>query len=166
MSTERPPDLISKLREREQRLKDAVRRDLFFLLFAMMAYIIVGYVETHASDADIRLNIIQSASSLHHHSYGNDNDCIDENDDGDKCIPPSSFPTKRIIDAGFILTTPIHSYLTRHREVNDVLAMLNSILLSGPLLYVIYVTIWRGDFRLSFRLICTHLFRSLCGWFT
>jgi alpha-D-ribose 1-methylphosphonate 5-triphosphate synthase subunit PhnI len=67
MSTERPPDLISKLRE--QRLKDAVRRDLLFLLFAMMAYIIVGYVETHASDADIRLNIIQSASSLHHHSY-------------------------------------------------------------------------------------------------
>lgn len=167
MSTEQPPDLISKLRE--QRLKDAVRRDVFFLLFAMMAYAVVGYVETHASDAGIRLNIIQSASSLHHHhhsSYGDD-DCIDENNDGeDSCIPPSSYPTKRIIDAGFILTTPLHSYLMRHREVNDILAMLNSILLSGPLLYVVYVTMWKGDYRLSFRLICTHLFRSLCGWFT
>ena len=41
MSTERPPDLISKLREREQRLKDAVRRDLLFLLFAMMVIIVM-----------------------------------------------------------------------------------------------------------------------------
>lgn len=29
-----------------------------------------------------------------------------------------------------------------------------------------YTTWWKGDFRLSFRLIATHLFRSLCGWFT
>jgi len=74
--------------------------------------------------------------------------------------------TKGILDAGFILTTPLHSYLSSHRDINNVLAGLNSILLTLPLAYVVYVTIWLGDFRLSFRLIATHLFRTLCGWFT
>ncbi|EED86264.1 predicted protein, partial [Thalassiosira pseudonana CCMP1335] len=70
------------------------------------------------------------------------------------------------IDAGFVLTTPIHRYLSQNRNINDVLAMLNSVLLTIPLAYVVYVTLWRGDFTLSFRLLSTHLFRSFCGWFT
>lgn len=72
----------------------------------------------------------------------------------------------RIIDAGFVLTTPVHQYLARNRHINDMLAMINSLCLIVPFLYVVYVTVWNGDFTLSFRLIWVHLFRSLCGWFT
>lgn len=76
-------------------------------------------------------------------------------------------PTKiRIIDAGFVLTNPLHQYLARNRHINDMLAMINSLCLIVPFLYVVYVTVWNGDFTLSFRLIWVHLFRSLCGWFT
>ena len=147
---------------RQERLRAAFRRDVIFLLFGAAAYSIVGYVETHASDADIRLNIIQSASLLPNESDGV---CIDtENSD---CVRQfSSHPAKAILDAGFILTMPLHSYLARNRDVNDKLAMLNSVFLTIPFAYVVYVTLWKGDFRLSFRLIATHLFRSLCGWFT
>jgi hypothetical protein len=55
---------------------------------------------------------------------------------------------KEVIDAGFILTKPIHSYLARHRDVNDVLAFENSMFLTATLAYVVYVTLWKGDFQL------------------
>ena len=150
---------ISKLRH--QRLKVAVWRDAVFLVGGAIAYAIVGYVETHAADADIRLKSIQLYSSI------DDGVCTEK----DTCANNNPWyandaPTKRILDAGFIVTSPIHSYLARNRDVNDLLAMANSFFLTIPLAYVIYVTLWRGDFRLSFRLIATHLFRSLYGWFT
>jgi hypothetical protein len=144
---------------RQQRLRKAVRRDVIFILAGAIACALVAYVETHASDADIRLNIIQTASK--------DDAVPAESAHGCMLIYPNHPPNKRrIIDAGFILTKPMHSYLDRHRDVNDVLALGNSILLAVPLAYVVYVTLWKGDYRLSFRLIATHLFRSLCGWFT
>ena len=152
-------------RRRQQRLRKAVQRDLIFILAGAIACALVAYVEMHASDADGRLNVIQE-------TVLSKEDVIsaEENTD-DSCMlihpnrpPPNN--TRRIIDAGFILTKPMHSYLARNRDVNDVLALANSILLGGPLAYVVYVTLWKGDFRLAFRLIATHLFRSLCGWFT
>ena len=131
---------------RHERLKEAVRRDILFLFFVLLAYIIVAYVETHADDLQIRT-------------------LLDNN--GENCNTSTTTHTSiGILDAGFILTTPLHSYLANHRDINDLLAGLNSILLTLPLAYVVYVTIWLGDFRLSFRLIATHLFRTLCGWFT
>lgn len=155
---------ISKLRQ--QRFKVAVWRDIVFLVGGAIAFAIVGYVEQHAADADIRLNRIR----LYNNNNIDDNLCTES--ESDTCsnnnvwYTHSDAPTKRILDAGFILTSPSHSYLARNREINDILAMANSFLLTIPLAYVIYVTLWRGDFRLSFRLIATHLFRSLCGWFT
>lgn len=147
------PD-ISNLRQ--QRFKAAVWRDVLFLVGGAMAYVIVGYVETHAAD-DIRLKRTMQYYSNHDVCFESDSCVHFRSDDAQN---------KRVLDAGFILTTPIHAYLARNRDVNDVLAMLNSFFLAIPLAYVIYVTLWRGDFRLSFRLIATHLFRSLCGWFT
>jgi len=154
---------ISK--QRQQRLRVAVWRDVVFLVGGGIAYAIVGYVEQHAADADIRLKRIQLYNN-------NIYDSLCTESESDTCANNSVWytdddaPTKRILDAGFILTSSMHSYLKRNREVNDILAMANSFLLTIPLAYVIYVTLWRGDFRLSFRLIATHLFRSLCGWFT
>ena len=110
----------------------------------------MAYVETHADDLQIRTLL---------DNYG-------ENCNTSPTTTSSNIQTKGILDAGFILTTPLHSYLASHRDINDLLAGLNSILLTLPLAYVVYVTIWLGDFRLSFRLIATHLFRTLCGWFT
>lgn len=148
----------ARLKLRQQRLKDAVRRDALFLLGGAIAYFIVAFVETHAADDEIRLNnVMQSLSEI------SGNDCAENNA---SCAPHQSSQRKAILDAGFILTSPFYSYLAIHRDVNDMLAMGNSILLTIPLAYVVYVTVWKGDFRLSFRLIATHLFRSLCGWFT
>jgi len=141
---------LSKLRH--ERLKEAVRRDILFLFFVLLAYIIVAYVETHADDLQIRTLL--------------DNNGENCNTSTTTHTSSSNIQTKGILDAGFILTTPLHSYLASHRDINDLLAGLNSILLTLPLAYVVYVTIWLGDFRLSFRLIATHLFRTLCGWFT
>ena len=159
-------------RRRRQRLRKAARRDLIFILAGAIACALVAYVETHASDANGRLNnvVIQETTVL---SEEEDVVSSAEKNADDSCMrihrphlrpPPNN--DRRIIDAGFILTKPMHSYLARHRDVNDVLALANSILLGGPLAYVVYVTLWKGDFRLAFRLIATHLFRSLCGWFT
>lgn len=128
---------------RHQRLRKAVRRDVIFIFAGAIAFALVAYVETHASNADNRLPYAFKVE-----------------------LDTSADKHRRIVDAGFILTSPMHSYLSRHREINDALALCNSLLLTLPLVYVIYVTSWKGDFRLSFRLIATHLFRSLCGWFT
>ena len=164
------PDIgmdISKLRQ--QRLKVAIWRDVVFLVGGAIAYAIVGYVETHAADADIRLKSIQLYTTIDGVcTESSDDTCANNNVwyDNNANANANATPKKRILDAGFILTSPMHSYLKRHRDVNDLLAMANSFLLTIPLAYVVYVTLWRGDFRLSFRLIATHLFRSLCGWFT
>ena len=147
---------VSKLRRR--RLKNAIRRDILFLLAGAVAYFIVSYIETNASDHEMRF-----ASSL---SDGNNVTVCIENQQQDSCGFPTPVPQKQIIDAGFILTKSIHSYLARNRDINDILALANSLLLTIPIGYVVFVTLWKGDFRLSFRLIATLLFRSLCGWFT
>jgi len=174
---------------RQPRLKEAIRRDVVFLLAGALAACIVGYIETHASDDEIRfrdvVNRSGSGTSLSSSSSTpsiENTVCVANRDDSCCCSTnmmmtmmmqqqqqhhsSTTQNSMRILDAGFILTTPIYTYLATHRHVNDYLAMGNSILLTLPFLYCIYVTLWKGDFRLSFRLIATHLFRSLCGWFT
>lgn len=71
-----------------------------------------------------------------------------------------------IADAGFWVTTPIHTYLAAHRSVNNALAAANSVLLILPGLYVAYVTMCIGDYSLVFRILFAELLRSFCGWFT
>eukprot|EP00804_Cyclotella_cryptica_P010205 CCRYP_013831-RF/>CCRYP_013831-RF protein AED:0.46 eAED:0.46 QI:0/0.33/0/1/0/0.25/4/0/332 len=153
-----------------QRLKQAIRRDVLFLVAGAIAYFIVAYVETHAADAEIRTSLIRSMSSEKYSQkfcridtttvFFNHGECdrLDVNSNSQR--------NTGILDAGFTLTSHAHRYLSNHRDINDALAMINSMLFSIPLAYVVYVTAWKGDFTLSFRLISTHLFRSLCGWFT
>eukprot|EP00581_Thalassiosira_minuscula_P005929 CAMPEP_0183747990 /NCGR_PEP_ID=MMETSP0737-20130205/67540_1 /TAXON_ID=385413 /ORGANISM="Thalassiosira miniscula, Strain CCMP1093" /LENGTH=340 /DNA_ID=CAMNT_0025983707 /DNA_START=245 /DNA_END=1267 /DNA_ORIENTATION=+ len=145
----------------QQRLKYAILRDVMFLLAGAIAYAIVAYVETHASDDEIRV-IYRSSSPSSLIPNNDDAVCSIENEESCLYTPSKT----GILDAGFILTAPIHSYLACHRNINDLLAMWNSMMLTIPLAYVIYVTLWKGDFRLSFRLIATHLFRTFCGWLT
>ena len=52
--------------EHHQRLKQAIRRDVVFLIAGIIAYAIVAYVETHAADAEIRGNFIPSFTTEHH----------------------------------------------------------------------------------------------------
>jgi len=65
-----------------------------------------------------------------------------------------------------MLTTPLYNILRDNRDWNDLLAALNSFALVIPCLYITYVTVWRGDYSLVFRVLFTQLLRSFCGWFT
>lgn len=154
--------------EHQQRLKQAIRRDVLFVTAGLIAYAIVAYVETHAADVDIRGYFIKARYLAADATSSSDTSvCSEQQCMKDACTSViGRAHHSGILDAGFILTSPIHRYLSDHRDVNDILAMVNSMLLTVPLAYVVYITLWQGDFTLSFRLISTHLFRSLCGWFT
>lgn len=71
-----------------------------------------------------------------------------------------------IVDTGFILTSRLHQVLAENRDLNDLLAGLNSIALLIPGAYIAYVTVFVGDYSLPFRILSTQLLRSFCGWFT
>ena len=133
-----PPDLQLHLNI-DPRTAKAVWRDVIFLLLGCLALSIVSYVETHAPDAQKRLSPVTQAVSLN--PYG-------------------------IVDTGYILTQPLYEWLREHRDWNDLLAAVNSMVLVIPSLYILHVTIWRGDYSLSFRIISVQLLRSFCGWFT
>lgn len=80
---------------RQQRLRRAVRRDLIFVLVGAIACVLIAYVETNASDANVRLRIIQNASK--------DEVAYAENAGSCTQIRSNRTPNKRrIIDAGFV----------------------------------------------------------------
>jgi hypothetical protein len=128
--------------------KSILWRDLIFVICGGIALKIVSYVETnaayHTREVPLFVAIFQSF-------YGTSMPQMDGHN---------------IIDAGFVLTLRLHQYLADHRDINDILAFCNSLVLIIPILYVARVTLWEGDYTLSFRLLATQLFRSLCGWFT
>jgi len=130
------------LNQLDKRERAILWRDFTFLILGGLALRIVGYVETHAAESE-RTPFSQPSTTTSNQDIG-----------------------LSIIDAGFVLTTPLYNFLVTHREWNDVLALLNSLILIPPLVYVAYATLWKGDFALSFRLLATQLFRSFCGWFT
>jgi hypothetical protein len=110
-------------------------RDALFLLFLGSALKIAFFVETHPG----------AAGSEFIHSYFMPNE-------------PSS--TENIVDSGFVITTPLYTFLEKNNAINDQLALFNSIGLFLPLLYAIKVTFWDADYTLGFRIIVTQLFRS------
>lgn len=122
----------------DPRTAKAVWRDFIFVVLGCVAISIVSYVETHAPDVKKRVSSTQYVSV---NPYG-------------------------IVDTGYILTQPLYEWLKEHRDWNDFLAAVNSSLLVIPTLYLLYVTIWKGDYSLSFRVISIQLLRSFCGWFT
>lgn len=71
-----------------------------------------------------------------------------------------------IIDRGFMLTQKLYELLASNQQLNDCLAFINSLALLLPLFYTIYVTKFRGDYQLFFRIIFSQLLRSACGYVT
>ena len=137
--SERPPG--------GRRLGEALSRDAAFLLGGALAFVVVAHVETHAADDALRWRARARSPAI-------------------EAAVGTAARASEILDAGFVLTAPLHAYLARHRVAHDALALANSLLFLLPVAYVVHVTAWRGGFRLSFRLIGTLLFRTLCGWFT
>ena len=121
------------------RTAKALWRDFIFVVLGCVAISIVAYVETHAPDAEKRVS--RTGRSVTTNPYG-------------------------IVDTGYILTEPLYEWLREHRDWNDFFAALNSSLLVIPTLYLLYITGWKGDYSLSFRVISVQLLRSFCGWFT
>jgi hypothetical protein len=123
-------------------------RDVNFLLLGVIALSIISFVETNAAFSKRQVPLVVAMlQSLHG-------------------TPPPQMDGHGVIDTGFVLTSPLYQYLADHRDVNDILAGLNSLILVLPCLYVVKCTLWGGDYTLSFRILATQLFRSFCGWFT
>jgi len=123
-----------------KRRRDILWRDFLFVIAGGIALRIISYVEIHAAD------------------YNNDSSSLNNNQ--------NEVGSTGIMDAGFVLTTPIYEILNSNHNLNDLLAFLNTIMLIIPSIYTLQMTFWEGDYSLSFRLIATQLFRSFCGWFT
>jgi hypothetical protein len=145
-----PPAALQQQQQQQQQQPPPVKlersllwKEFTFLLLGGIALRIVSYVETNAAYSTREMKALY-----------------------DDEPPMPRMDGHRVIDTGFVLTYPLYQYLADHRDVNDILAALNSLLLVLPCLYVARVTMWEGDYSLSFRLLATQLFRSFCGWFT
>ena len=72
-----------------------------------------------------------------------------------------------LVDTGYIATTNIYRYLRDNRNVNDLLAFINTVIgVFGPGIYFIYTMLWQGDYEPVFRYLAISILRSFCGWFT
>ena len=129
----------------DSRTAKVLERDLFVVVVACIALSIIGYVETHAMDAEARISVKWLGWFGQYH------------------VPASP---NGIIDTGFILTYPLYEFLRDNRDWNDWLAAANSIVLVIPSVYAVYVTVWKGDYSCSFRILAVQLLRALCGWYT
>ena len=68
---------------------------------------------------------------------------------------------------GYILTKPLNHFLAEHRGFNDWLAGINTVIgVLGPFAYMVYQTLWVGDYEVVFRYLAISAIRSLCGWVT
>jgi PAP2 superfamily C-terminal len=122
-----------------------IMRDVILLLVGCVAISIIGFVETHAMDADARVVFkfagVVSAFDMPANPHG-------------------------IVDTGFLITYPLYKFLEENRDWNDWLAGLNSFILLLPSIYAAYVTVWKGDYSCVFRILAVQLLRAMCGWFT
>jgi len=137
--------ILPKTPELHPRTSKALWRDLIFVIMGCIAISIVSYVETYAPDAKARYSPYGYEHHQHEQYSGN---------------------PYGIVDTGYILTHPLYEWLRMNRNWNDTLAVMNSIALVIPSFYVLYITNWKGDYSLSFRIIFVQLLRSFCGWFT
>lgn len=130
-------EAVSEEAKLRERQEQIIWRDFTFLVVALLAGCVMSFVEMNVADVAIR--------------GGGPND---ESRGG-------------ILDAGFILTKPLHDYLEQNRGMNDLLAAINSLIgVLGPFAYMGYQTAWVGDFDPIFRYLAISAIRSLCGWVT
>lgn len=131
------PLLLEVEDRRQRRVKRIVMRDFTFLVLGIAAASVMSWLELHAADVDLR---------------GGD---------------ASDLAQKGIVDAGYIATRPLHDFLKKHRRWNDMLAFINTIIgVLGPGIYMVYKTLWVGDYEPIFRYGAISVLRSCCGWFT
>ena len=72
-----------------------------------------------------------------------------------------------IVDTGYIATSKAHAWLATHCDWNDTFALLNTVrCVLLPAAYLVWVTIWVGDYNPAFRYLATQLLQSICRWFT
>lgn len=112
-------------------------RDVTFVVFALVITAFTSYIEMNSHDASLR----------------GKNGAADD--------------STGIVDSGYIATTGLHAWLQRNPNYNDAFALANTLLcVLLPFVYLVYVTMWIGDYDLSFRYLSTQLLRSVCGWVT
>jgi hypothetical protein len=131
--------LLSPQQETELRAQQEkiIWRDFSFLLFALALGSIMSWVEVNSSNVTLRGGTLDEVSKT------------------------------GIVDTGFILTKGLHDYLEENRWVNDLAAGVNTIIgVLGPMLYMVYQTLWVGDYDVVFRYLAISAVRSLCGWVT
>jgi len=142
-----PPKLLPAISNLDPNTVKTIWRDVFFLVLGSIVLAIISFVETYAMDADARY-----VSHFYHH---------DGDDERRRPTNPQG-----IIDTGYLVTYPLYAYLKVHRDVNDLLAGVNSLVLVLPGLYLGWTTVVRGDYSCVFRILAVQLLRSLCGWCT
>ena len=71
-----------------------------------------------------------------------------------------------IVDSGFQITTPLHSYFKHSPLANDVWALVNTLGLFVMLWYPAKTVFWDADYTLVFRAVTCQLFRAFCATFT
>jgi hypothetical protein len=124
----------AELRAHQERI---IWRDFTFMVAAFILASIMGYIETHSGDVEMRGGRIEDVSE------------------------------NGIMDTGFFLTTPLHDYLEENRWINDLLAGINTIVgVVGPMIYMLYQTLWVGDYEVVFRYLALSAIRSFCGFAT
>ena len=156
-----PPDL-SHLRDNlvpqlDPKTAKVVWRDFLFVCLGAVAVSMIGFVESNASNAEARSLAVRIAGMI---TFGLDNN-NDNGGGGSYMVSPSG-----IVDTGYIVTYPLYEWLRDNRDWNDFLALLNSLVLLVPTIYVTHVTVWKGDYSLVFRVLAVQLLRAFCGWYT
>lgn len=154
-----PPDL-SNLRDNlpqlDPKTAKVVWRDFLFVCLGAVAVSMIGFVESNASNAEARSLAVRIAGMI---TLGHSSD--DNIAGGGYQVNPNG-----IVDTGYIITHPLYEWLRDNRDWNDFLALLNSLVLLIPTIYVTHVTVWKGDYSCVFRVLAVQLLRAFCGWYT
>lgn len=150
-----PPDL-SNIRDSfpqmDPKTAKVVWRDFLFVCLGAVAVSMIGFVESNASNAEARSLAVRFAGMI---TFGNSGRSSDYQ------VNPNG-----IVDTGYIVTQPLFEWLRDNRDWNDFLALLNSLVLLVPTIYVTHVTVWKGDYSCVFRVLAVQLLRAFCGWYT
>ena len=124
-------------RSKRHPIRRILWRDVTFVIVALVVTFFTSYIEMNSHNASLR----------GHNGVADD--------------------STGIVDSGFVATTGLHAWLQQNPGYNDTFALANTVLcVLLPFLYLAYVTLWIGDYDLSFRYLSTQLLRSVCGWAT
>ena len=141
-------------------------RDFLFLLLATALMKVVFMVETNpGGQAGMLRKLMEGSPSM---PFGYGWDFL-----GGSHVSPSSPPYlpppptgTGIVDSGFQITSPLHSYLASDPLANDVYALLNTVGLLFMVWYPFKCVLWEGDYTCAFRMVSTQVRERGCGDFS